>query len=66
MCGFVSAYVKVQKYKEVFNGSKFMHIVHNLLAVENLRKSSEKTVDVKECKSVRHFLVLSNLKEFGD
>jgi glycogen synthase len=30
MCGFVSAYVKVHKYKEVFNGTKFMHIVHNL------------------------------------
>ncbi len=30
MCGFVSAYVKVHKYKEIFNGTKFMHIVHNL------------------------------------
>ena len=30
MCGFVSAYVKVGKYSRVFNGTKFMHIVHNL------------------------------------
>lgn len=29
MCGFVSAYVKHRKY-EVFDGTKFMHIVHNL------------------------------------
>ncbi len=30
MCGFVSAYVKVGKYSGVFDGTKFMHIVHNL------------------------------------
>ena len=30
MCGFVSAYVKVNKYKDVFNGTKFIHICHNL------------------------------------
>ncbi len=30
MCGFVSAYVKSHKYKDVFNGTKFMHICHNL------------------------------------
>jgi starch synthase len=30
MCGFVSSYVKVGKYLGVFDGTKFMHIVHNL------------------------------------
>lgn len=30
MCGFVAAYVKNQKYKYVFDGTKFMHICHNL------------------------------------
>lgn len=30
VCGFVSAYVKCQKYNKVFDGTKFMHICHNL------------------------------------
>jgi glycogen synthase len=30
MCGFVSGYVKVGKYQKVFEGTKFMHICHNL------------------------------------
>ncbi len=30
MCGFVSAYVKCRKYKDIFDGTKFIHIVHNL------------------------------------
>ena len=30
MCGFVSAYVKVGKYAGVFDGTKFMHIVHKI------------------------------------
>lgn len=30
MCGFVSAYVKSGKFQSVFNGTKFMHICHNL------------------------------------
>lgn len=29
-CGFVSAYVKHGRFSDVFKGSKFMHIVHNL------------------------------------
>lgn len=29
-CGFVSAYVKNGRYPDVFKGTKFMHIVHNL------------------------------------
>lgn len=30
MCAFVSAYVKCQRYSKVFDGTKFMHICHNL------------------------------------
>jgi starch synthase len=30
MCGFVGAYVKCQRYSKVFDGTKFMHICHNL------------------------------------
>ena len=30
MCGFVSAYVKSGKFQQVFDGTKFMHIAHNL------------------------------------